>query len=148
MRSITIVAVTAALLVPAGCAPGTPDDDSWRDDAVRVTGDVASAVATVELALRRRDDLYGTYLQTVAVEAEKSAGRAAQRLEGDQPPESEIQRNEDVTTALDDATSLVTDVRIAVVRGAPLEPFIPKLAATADDLEKLEASLHQPPAAS
>lgn len=136
------LAATAAL---AGCAPGTPDDDSWRDDAVRVTGDVGSAVSTLELALRRRDDLYGTYLQTVAVDAEDSAGKAAQRLEGDQPPESEIDRNTDVTTALDDATSLITDVRIAIVRGAPLRSFIPKLAKTADELEKLASSLHEAP---
>lgn len=146
MRKVVAAACVLVAAATAGCAPGTPDEDSWRDDAVRVTGTVGSAAATLELALRRRSDLYGTYLQTVAVDAEESADKAAARLEGVQPPEAELARNKDVTTALDDATSLITDVRIAVVRGASLEPFIARLASTADQLDKLEKSLHQPPA--
>jgi hypothetical protein len=139
-----VVMVAAAL---TGCAPGTPDEDSWRDDAVRVTGDVGSAVATVDLALRHRDRLFQSYLQTVLVDAEEAAGKAATRLDGVQPPDSEVARNEQVSTSLDKATSLLTDVRIAVVRRAPLGGFVPQLAATADDLARLESSLHEPPAA-
>jgi hypothetical protein len=147
---LRVVAAACGLVaaVTTGCAPGTPDDDSWRDDAVRVTGDVGSAVSTLELALRQRTNLFGTYLQTVAVDAEESAGKAAKRLEGVQPPAAEIDRNEDVSSTLDDATSLITDVRIAIVSGAPLKPFIDKLSSTADQLDQLETSLHQPPAAS
>jgi hypothetical protein len=146
-RVVTALVGTVTAMTLVGCAPGTPDEDSWRDDAVRVTGDVGSAVATVELAVRHRDRLFATYLQTVVVDAEEAADKAATRLEGVQPPDSEMARNDDVTSALDDATSLLTDVRIAVVAGAPLDHFIPELSSTADDLEKLESSLHEPPAA-
>lgn len=149
MRTAATTALAAALLLAtAGCAPGTPDEDSYRDDALRVTGDVASAVATLELALQHRDRLYGNYLQTVAVEAEETADKAATRLEGVQPPEPELERNDDVTSALDDATSLLTDVRIAIVRGAPVERYLDRLSKTADRLDRLESSLHRPPAAS
>ena len=147
MRIVAPMVGALVVAVVTGCAPGTPDEDSWRDDAVRVTGDVGSAVATVELVLRQRDRVFGNYLQTVAVDAEDSAGKAATRLEAVQPPDVELDRNDQVTTALDDATSLLTDVRIAVVRGAPLAHFIPQLSSTADDLDELESSLHQPPAA-
>jgi hypothetical protein len=135
-------AVVAALLT--GCAPGTPDADSWRDDAIRVTGTVASAVSTVELAIRHQHGLFPTYLQTVAVDAEQNAGKASQRLEGLQPPDSELTANDKVTSALDGATSLLTDVRIAVVRGAPLSPYLKKLSSTADELDNLASSLHGP----
>ncbi|WP_139230126.1 hypothetical protein [Nocardioides terrae] len=142
---MAVVLTLLAVATSAGCAPGTPDDDSWRDDAVRVTGDVGSAVSTVELALRHRDRLFRTYLQTVAVDAEEAAGTAATRLEGVQPPDPELDRNSDVTSAIDDATSLLTDVRIAVVRRAPLQHFINELSSAADRLDHLEQSLHQPP---
>ena len=137
--------VCAVAVLAAGCAPGTPDDDSWRDDAVRVTGDVGSAVSTMELTLEHRDRLYQNYLQTVALDSEESADRAATRLEGVQPPDVELDRSDQVTSAIDDATSLLTDVRIAVVRGAPLDPFIDKLSQSADQLDTLEQSLHRPP---
>ena len=40
------------LWVTTGCAPGTPDADSWRIDAQRAVSDASSAVLTAELALR------------------------------------------------------------------------------------------------
>lgn len=105
-------------------------------------------MATVELALRHRDRLFQNYVQTVVLDAEEAADKAATRLEGVQPPDAELDRNDHVTTALDDATSLLTDVRIAVVRGAPVGHFIKPLAATATDLDALQSSLHEPPVAS
>lgn len=146
-RAVVAASVLAAITPLAACAPGTPDDDSWRDDAVRVTGDVGSAVSTMELTLRHRDRLFQNYLQTVALDSEESADKAATRLEGVQPPDAELDRNDEVTSAIDDATSLLTDVRIAVVRGAPLTSFIDQLSESADELDRLEQSLHQPPGA-
>jgi hypothetical protein len=146
-RAVTAMSALVVTLTVGACAPGTPDDDSWRDDAVRATGDVGSAVSTMELALRQRRQLFPNYLQTVAVDSEDSAGKAATRLEGVQPPDVELDRNDKVTSAIDDATSLLTDVRIAVVRGAPLDPFIKQLSQSADQLQQLETSLHEPPSA-
>lgn len=139
----TAPGVMLALVLLGACAPGTPDADSWRGDASRATGDVLSEMATVRLALEQRDGLFGTYLRTVVVDAEEGAGRAAQKLSAVQPPDSELDRHDEVTSALDDAASLLTDVRIAVVRGASVEQYAGRLADAADELDRLEQSLEQ-----
>ncbi|HEY0891100.1 MAG TPA: hypothetical protein VGE38_15965 [Nocardioides sp.] len=128
----------------AGCAPGTPDAGAWRADASRATGDVRSEVATVGLALRRHDDLFDSYLQTMVVDAEEAAGAAAEKLSAVQPPTAELERHEEVTSTLDDAASLLSEVRIAVVRHEPLTPYVGRLTATADELDGLEQRLRRP----
>ena len=140
----TAPGVVLALLLVGACAPGTPDTDSWRGDASRATGDVLSEVATVQLALEQRDGLFGTYLQTVVVDAEEGAGQAAQKLSAVQPPGPEVERHAEVTSELQDAASLLTDVRIAVVRGAPVQEYVGQLADVADTLDRLEKSLERP----
>ena len=131
----------------AACAPGSPDADSWRDDAVRTTGDVASAVSTLQLALEHRDRMSQNYLQVVAVDSEELAGTAAQRLSGVQPPESELKQHDDVTTALEDAADLVTEARIAVVRGdvASYPSIVDELGKTSEELSAQEDRLTAEP---
>jgi len=124
----------------SACAPGTPDEDSWRVDALRSIGDVSSAVSSVQLALQHHDRLFGPYLQTVAVQAEDSAGTASTKLSAVQPPEPYQGRSDTVTSALDDADSLLTDARIAVVRrdDSAYAGLIQRLTKTSDRLSRLE----------
>lgn len=137
----------ALLLGVGACAPGTPDEDSWRVDAIRAVGDVSSSVATMELALRRRDDLFHPYLETVAVQSERTAGQAQQKLSSRQPPDAYLSRDERVTQALDDASSLLRAVRVAVVRLAPEEygDLLGRLSSADDRLTRLEAELRALP---
>lgn len=144
------IALAAALLMAGGltgCAPGTPDEDSWRVDAIRVVGDVDSSVATMALALRHDDDLFHPYLQTVAVNAEDTAGRAAQKLSARQPPDAYVARYEKVTSALDDADSQLADARIAVLqrRSTAYDDLAAQLGKTADQLSAIEDELRALP---
>jgi hypothetical protein len=139
---VVAVAMTA-------CAPGTPDEDSWRGDATRAVGDVASAVQTVRLSLSlaRHDRIPHAYLQTVLVDAETNAGKSAQKLSAVQPPDVERQRASDVNDALEQATGLLTDARIAVVADQPdqyaqLERQLTKIN---HDLTGIEGGLEHPP---
>jgi uncharacterized protein YegP (UPF0339 family) len=77
---VSAFSAVALLVAVAGCAPGTPDHQSWRDDVVRVTEDVGSAVSTLQLALQHRGDQFGPYLQTVAVDAVTQRFAACVRL--------------------------------------------------------------------
>lgn len=143
-----LVCVLAVLAVTA-CAPGTPADDSWRDDAQRALSDASSAVQSAELGLRqaRQGRVYDRYLQTVLVDAEGAAGAAGTSIGGEQPPTSERHRYDVVTTQLDDASSLVTTARIAVVdrETGRYGALADQLAHTAASLEKLELELRHPP---
>jgi hypothetical protein len=137
-------------LALCGCAPGTPDEDSWRYDATRAVGDVASAVQTAQLALdqSRQNRLPHAYLQTLLVDAEKNGGLAAQKISSVQPPHVEVRRAGDVRDRLDQANGLLTDARIAVVAHdtGQYADLAARLEKVAGDLQSLEAALEHPPA--
>ena len=142
-----VLLVAAAL---TGCAPGTPDGDSWRIDAQRAVGDGASAVHTAELALRehRAGRVFDRYLQTVLLDAEEAVGKASETIGSKQPPPPERERYAAVTGQLDEAASLVSTVRIAVVdrETERYDDLADRLADAAAALTDLEAELQHRPA--
>ena len=147
-----VVAAVVAAVVLSGCAPGTPDGDSWRIDAQRAVADAASAVHTAELALRLREDgqVFDHYLQTVLVDAERAMGTASDAIGGKQPPEAERERYATVTGQIDEAASLVATTRIAVVdrESDRYGGLADRLADAAGALLRLEDDLqHRPSAA-
>jgi hypothetical protein len=148
-RGHAAVLVAALLLAVAGCAPGTPDEDSWRYDARRAVGDVVSAVQTARLVLMQSEEgrVHHAYLQNVLVDAERTGGLAAETLSSVQPPEVEHRRASDVNDQLEEATGLLTDARIAAVAHHTWEyaDLVTQLAQQAEDLLRLESTLEHPP---
>ena len=146
-----LAAALVVVVTLVGCAPGTPDEDSWRGDATRSVGDVVSAVQAARLALEQSGEghLHHAYLQSVLVDAERTGGMAAQKLSSVQPPDVERQRSSDVGDQLEKATGLLTDARIAVVAHDTGEyaDLARRLRATADGLLDLESALEHPPGA-
>ena len=134
-----------------GCAPGTPDGDSWRIDAQRAVADASSAVQTAELALRQhgRGRVFYRYLQTVLVDAEEGVGKAGDAIGSRQPPREERERYATVTGQVDEAASLVSTARIAVVdrETSRYDALADRLAAAAEALQRLEDDLEHPPVA-
>lgn len=100
------------------CAPQAPDHSSWRDQAHLSIEDVASNVSTMTLLLRlvREDRMFGKYQQIVALNSETNAGRTADHFSGEQPEPQDDATYTRVTTLLSDATDLISEVRIALVR--------------------------------
>jgi hypothetical protein len=107
--------------------PG-PDHSSWRDQAHLSIEDVASNVSTMSLVLRlvREDRLFGKYQQVVALNSETNAGRTADHFSAEQPEPDDDATYHRVTTLRSDATDLLSDVRIALVRRD--SPEYPRLA--------------------
>jgi hypothetical protein len=143
------LATVFVVVVLTGCVPQTPDVDTWRYDARLAVGDVASALATAQLVLHQElgSRLIGKYGTVVVAQAEETAGKSAQKFTSKQPPDQELQRFQTVTDELDSATSLLTDVRIAVVRGdtAAYPDLIRKLDDAGKRLGNLAEQLHGPP---
>jgi hypothetical protein len=143
--------VMLLVLALTACAPGTPDEDSWRGDASRSVGDVASAVQTAQLALEQSLDghLHHAYLQTVLVDSERTGDMAAQKLSSVQPPDVEKQRAAEVDDQLQHATGLLQDARIAAVARDTGEyaDLVRQLEQSANQLLELEATLEKPPEA-
>jgi hypothetical protein len=148
-RGRAVAFAAALLLAVTGCAPGTPDEDSWRYDARRAVGDVVSSVQTARLVLTQSQEgrVHHAYLQSVLVDAERLAGMAAQTLSAVQPPDVERRRSSDVDDQLEQATGLLTDARIAAVahRTGEYADLVTRLEREAQDLLGLEAALEHGP---
>jgi hypothetical protein len=148
-RGAALLAVAVLIALVAGCAPRTPAEDTWREDALLALSDVRSSVQVTRVALQQSEAgrLFDPYLQTVAVNAEETAGGSAQKFGGFQPPRSERDRYDAVTGQLDAAVSLLSEVRIAVV--ADNEGKYVELAAELLDalkaLDRLDQDLRHPP---
>jgi hypothetical protein len=144
-------AVAVCLGGPAlsGCAPGTPDGDSWRIDAQRAVSDASAGVRSAELALRLRNDdrVFDRYLQTVLVDAEEGVGKAGDVIGAKQPPRVERERYGTVTGQIEEAAGLVATARIAVVdrETERYEALADRLADAAKALSSLEEDLQHPP---
>jgi hypothetical protein len=115
-------AVVAGLLVLVGvasaCAPQSPDHSSWVDQADQSLGDVSSEVATVSLLLRLEADgkVPGTFQQVVAQDSETAVGVTMARFGGEQPTRADDASYGEVTGVMSDASDLLAEVRIAIVR--------------------------------
>jgi hypothetical protein len=142
--------LAAAAATASACAPGTPDADSWRIDAQRSVSQASSAVQSAELALRQnlRGRVFDRYLQTVLVDAEKGVSTAGDTIGSKQPPGTERERYDTVTGQIDEAASLVSTARIAVVDRETdrYDSLADRLRTAADALQKLEEDLEHPPA--
>ena len=112
--------VMAALLLilGTGCAPKSPDHAVWTDQALRAVSDLQSEVATVQLVLRlqRHDKLPQNFQQVVVLDSEETAGTTTESFTSVQPPPRDDERYHRVATTLSDASDVISDVRIAVVR--------------------------------
>jgi hypothetical protein len=129
----------------SGCVPPSPDDAGWREDASKTLGDVGSELATAKLVLRAhaQDRFIGRYDRVVLAYAEEAAGKAADTLAAEQPPNTERKRYQTIADALDQATGLLSEARIAVVSDRPgaCATLCPRLEAANSRLQKLEKQM-------
>lgn len=112
------VGAVAAVLALTACAPQSPDRSSWTDQAHTAVEDVASEVATVQLLLRLVGEgkVPGKYQQVVSQDSETAVGETLASFGGEQPPPADDDLYRRTTGALSDASDLLADVRIALVR--------------------------------
>lgn len=106
------------MLLAAACAPQSPDHSSWTDQAHQALEDTASEVATVSLLLRleRQGKVPGKYQQVVAQDSESAVGATMSKFGGEQPEPQDDPTYRRVTGVMSDASDLLSEVRIAIVR--------------------------------
>jgi hypothetical protein len=142
------VAIVSLALMAAGCAPQSPDRSSWNDQAHTSLEDVSSEVATVRLLLRLEadDKVPGKYQQVVAQDSEAAVGQTMSKFGGEQPPEGEDDTYDKVTSVMSDASDLLAEVRIAIVRRdtGQYPKLREDLVAMQDQLTKQEDELEGP----
>jgi hypothetical protein len=143
--AVCAVLVGTTLLFINACAPKSPDQAVWTDQARHALGDVRSEVDTLELVLRqqRSGKLPQNYQQVVAIDSEESIGTTAESFSSVQPPPGTDARYKDVTSLLSDASDLAAETRIAIVREDTTEypKLLRQLGKVSDDLAKALAEL-------
>jgi hypothetical protein len=134
------VLLALAMLLNSACAPKSPDPPVWTDQARHAITDVQGEVATVELVLRQQqsDKLPQNYQQVVVLGSEEAIGTTAESFSSVQPPPGEDARYKQVTSVLSDASDVVAETRIAVVREDTGEygRLLRDLGKVSDDLSK------------
>lgn len=118
MRLLAACGATLAVLLVTACAPQAPDHTSWTDQARHALEDTSSQVATMVLLLRLEQDgkVPGKYQQVVAQGSEEAAGATMARFGGEQPEPRDDATYRHVTSLMSDASDLLSEVRIAIVR--------------------------------
>jgi hypothetical protein len=113
-----VITGCVCVVLMTGCAPQSPDHSSWTDQARQALMDVSSEVATVTLLLRleQQDKVPGKYQQVVALDSESAVGATMEKFGGEQPEPRDDDEYKRVTSLMSDASDLLSEVRIAVVR--------------------------------
>lgn len=142
--------VVAGLLLASpllgGCVlPATPSEHGWLVHGQRATGDVASALSTTMLTLREQDRsrLVPNYARVTIAQAESTAGSAASAWGDEQPPRSEQQRASSISDTLDQANTLISDARTALLDNDPhaCAQYCSKLQKMATKVQRIEQRL-------
>lgn len=118
VRLLAAWCTTLTVLLGTACAPQSPDHTSWTDQARQSLEDTSSEVATVALLLRLERDgkVPGKYQQVVAQDSEAAVGATMARFGGEQPEPRDDPTYRHVTSLMSDASDLLSEVRIAIVR--------------------------------
>jgi hypothetical protein len=138
-------ALVAAALWIAGCAGPTSDVSDYRHKAANTAEAMASQVQTAlltgRLVLRGRVPL--SYAATTASDIDDDASSVQETFDSRQPPDSvaaDKLRNH-LDTAMTDATSAISDMRIAIRRGsdARISDAIQSLEKALPPLQKIQS---------
>jgi hypothetical protein len=117
-RKPQVLAVCAGLAsaLLTGCT-GTPASvSSWQSSSDRAIGEALSGLGTSRLAidLDTDDRAPHSYVVVTVTDAIESASKEVSSFQVAQPPDSLHRANKVVGEALDDAVSLMVDVRVAI----------------------------------
>ena len=142
------LAAAVALLSLAGCVGPARTLDAYEADVVATVEEVASAASTALLAVdaSQAGRMTANYLTVVLAEAEGAGSSAQSQLESVQPPgKAADDLLASISPALDETTSVLADLRVAVRRSqlallphiaAPLDRLISRLERFATEHER------------
>jgi hypothetical protein len=114
-----VLVALACALVLAGCASPSPDYADYQNKVASSAKAMTSVVNTARLGALawQRQQVTAAYADTVVTDAEKDAGSVITALDSRQPPdERSIRLKQQVDQPLQDASSALTDLRIALRR--------------------------------
>jgi hypothetical protein len=129
------------LVIATACVAPARSFGAYEGKATTTAQDALSAVETVRLAVvaAAKKDAFGPYLSIVISDAEDTATSVQGTFDSVQPPDPRSDRlRQDLDDRLQDAISVLSDLRIAIRRGETRA-----LSSRMDDLTKAANLLRQ-----
>ena len=119
-RSLRLLSCALLCFVLVGCATPSPTYPDYRAKVSTTAKAMTGIISSAQLGARswQRGQVLDTYADVVVSHAEQDAGSVQNTLDSRQPPnKGAIELKERIDPALQDATSALTDLRIALRRG-------------------------------
>jgi hypothetical protein len=138
------VGVLLAVLCVAGCAGPTYTDSAMRSQASRSASAAVSELETLRLVVdaQLHDHSWWQYTDVVVTDSERALSTIESTLASRQPPSADSGKARNrVVTALEAASDMATDLRIAVRNEdeSSLASLVRRIEPLADRLSKLSA---------
>ena len=147
-----LLALLAVAALLNGCGTGRPSSISgWQSASDRVLGTAISGLGTARIVVEQeqRDGAFHTYAVVAATDAIETTGKEISSYEVAQPPDELHNANATVGDALDEASSLLVDVRVALASpGLTAESasrLLKRIDALRDKLDKLDKAVEKSP---
>ena len=143
IRIASAVMTAATVIAMSGCVSPSRTTEDYQHKAANTAEAMISAVASAELAGHAYLDgkAFGPFTSVNVTDAESDADSIMSTFDSVQPPNADADALKDrLDTAMQDATSALTDLRIAVRRNhqADTTKALDDLAKAKSDLEKIE----------
>jgi len=147
-----LLALLAGAALISGCGTGRPSSTSaWQSASDRVLGTAISGLGTARIAVEqeRRNGVFHTYAVVTATDAIETTGKEISSYQVAQPPDALHSANAAVGDALDEATSLLVEVRVTLASpGLTAESasrLVKRIDALRDQLDKLDKAVEKSP---
>ena len=143
------LAVTLALAV--GCTGQPSSTEAWQKSSHRALGAAISGLGTARLALEQEvaDRAPHSYTVVTVTDAIETSGKEVSSYRIGQPPDQLHQANGTVGEALDDAVSLMAEVRVTMASPgadtAAARKLVDRIAALTKKLDELDTQVMTSP---
>jgi hypothetical protein len=145
VRPRSAAVLLASVITLGGCVSPAFGPGSYRGKAEQAIGAALSEVATAQLVTEQMlaDRIPKPYADETISASEGALGSISDSFGAVQPPTESDDIQEEVSEALEESASAVTDARIAVRRGdrTALETLVEELRRVAEQLAALEERL-------
>jgi hypothetical protein len=133
------------ILLAAGCTGRPASTSSWQGAADRALGAAISGLGTARVALEVESGDRGPHTFTVVTvtDAIETSSKEASSFQVSQPPDALHAANEAVNQGLDDAVSLLVEVRVALASPGVDSAAAQRLVDRVDALRKKLDDLHR-----
>lgn len=148
--ALLLVVLAGALL--SGCMTGRPSSTSaWQSASDRALGEAISGLGTARVVVEQeqRNRVPHTYAVVTVTDAIETSGREISSYQLQQPPDALHRANAAVGDALDEASSLLVEVRVMLASPGLTTVSAPRLLAeidkVRDELDQLDSAVMDSP---